>query len=244
MVTCYDYWSARIIDASNIDGIVVGDSAAMVMHGHKDTISATVDLMSVHINAVSRGATQKVIIGDMPFLSFRKGLIESMNSALQLMRSGAHGVKIEGAKGNLELIAHMVESGIPVMGHIGLTPQSINQTGGFKVQGKRQKEADEIVQSAIALEKCGCFSLLLECIPANLAQVITEEVAIPTIGIGAGPHVSGQLLVLQDMLGMDPSFRPKFLKTYLDGYELVKNALNHFDEEIKTKNFPLQNHSY
>ncbi|WP_168464630.1 3-methyl-2-oxobutanoate hydroxymethyltransferase [Wolbachia endosymbiont of Ctenocephalides felis wCfeT] len=244
MVTCYDYWSARIIDGTNIDAILVGDSLAMVMHGHKDTILATVELMCMHVGAVARGAKQKTIIVDMPFLSFRKGLTDSMNSVLRIIQSGAHAIKIEGAKGNLELISHIVESGIPVMGHLGLTPQFVNQLGGFKVQGKQKEEEEEILQSAIALERSGCFAIVLECIPAKLAGVITEKLQIPTIGIGAGPSVSGQVLVLQDMLGMNSGFSPKFLKTYLDGYQMIKNALNDFDEEVKTEKFPLENHCY
>ncbi|MDD9331146.1 MAG: 3-methyl-2-oxobutanoate hydroxymethyltransferase [Wolbachia sp.] len=244
IVTCYDYWSARLIDSTNIDAILVGDSLAMVMHGHKDTISVTVELMCIHVSAVARGAKKKIIIGDMPFLSFRKGLTDSMNSVLQVMQSGAHAIKIEGAKGNLELISHIVESGVPVVGHLGLTPQFINQLGGFKVQGKQKEEEEEIIQSAIELERSGCFAIVLECIPAKLAGVITEKLQIPTIGIGAGPSVSGQVLVLQDMLGMNSGFNPKFLKTYLDGHQSIKNALNDFDEEVKMKKFPLEDHCY
>uniref|UniRef100_A0A3B0JEV1 3-methyl-2-oxobutanoate hydroxymethyltransferase n=1 Tax=Wolbachia endosymbiont of Aleurodicus dispersus TaxID=1288877 RepID=A0A3B0JEV1_9RICK len=244
MVTCYDYWSARIIDSTNIDAILVGDSLAMVMHGHKDTIPATVELMCIHVGAVARGTKQKTIIADMPFLSFRKGLTDSMDSVLQVIQSGAHAIKIEGAKGNLDLISHIVQSGVPVMGHLGLTPQFVNQLGGFKVQGKQKKEVEEILQSAIELERSGCFAIVLECIPAELSEAITEKLQIPTIGIGAGPSVSGQVLVLQDMLGMNSGFNPKFLKTYLGGYQLIKNALNDFDAEVKTKKFPLENHCY
>ncbi|WCR54433.1 MAG: 3-methyl-2-oxobutanoate hydroxymethyltransferase [Wolbachia endosymbiont of Ctenocephalides orientis wCori] len=244
MVTCYDYWSAKIVDTTNIDAILVGDSLAMVMHGHKNTTSATLGLMCIHINAVARGAKQKIIVADMPFLSFRKGLRDSMECVLQIIQSGAHAIKIEGARGNLELISHMVESGIPVMGHLGLMPQHVNNLGKFKVQGKLEKEAEEIVQSAIELEESGCFSIVLECIPAELAELVTEKLQIPTIGIGAGPNVSGQILVLQDMLGMNCDFNPKFLKTYLDGHQLIKSALNNFCREVKIGAFPQGDHCY
>ncbi|WFW29839.1 MAG: 3-methyl-2-oxobutanoate hydroxymethyltransferase [Wolbachia endosymbiont of Menacanthus eurysternus] len=244
MITCYDYWLAKIIDTTNIDAILVGDSLAMIMHGYKNTTFTTIDLMCTHINAVSKGAESKIIIGDMPFLSFRKSLRDTVEYALQIIQSGAHAIKIEGAKGNLKLISHIVESGIPVMGHLGLMPQHINHFGKFKVQGKLENEAKEIIQSAIELEKSGCFSIVLECIPMKLAETITEKLQIPTIGIGAGSSVSGQILVLQDMLGMNHNFHPKFLKTYLNGYQLIRNALNNFDNEIKTGIFPQDNHSY
>lgn len=245
MVTCYDYWSAKILDNTNVDAILVGDSAMMVMHGHKDTITGSVDLMCAHVNAVAKGAKQKIIIGDMPFLSHRKGLTDTMFAVQQILQSGAHAIKIEGAKGNEDLVSHIVESGIPVMGHLGLTPQFINQLGGFRVQGKSDAAADEIVSAAIALEKAGCFSILIECVPAKVASMVTEKLKIPIIGLGAGRDVCGQLLILHDMLGMVPmDYNPKFVKTYLNGYNLIKDAINNFDEEVKSNAYPKDEHCY
>ncbi len=245
MVTSYDHWSAQIIANSDIDSILVGDSVAMVMYGHTHTLPATVDLMAQHIAAVAKGAPNKFIIGDMPFCSNRKGLVETMNAVEKIMRAGAHAIKIEGADGNLELIQHIVTSGIPVMGHLGLTLQSIHSLGGFKIQGKNQQAAEKIKQDAIQLEKAGCFSIVLECMPTDVAKTITDSLTIPTIGIGAGPYTSGQVLVLQDMLGMNSNFKPKFLKNYLNGTELIQNALNQYAQEVKSAAFPhLEIHCY
>ena len=201
VVTCYDYWSAKIVAQSDVDVMLVGDSLAMVMHGHTTTIPATVDLMKLHIEAVVRGASgsNKLIIGDMPFLSYRKGLVASLDAIEKIMQAGAQAVKLEGAIGNEELIKHTVASGVPVMGHIGMTPQSVHQLGGFRVQGKSNETAEKIFQQALALEDSGCFSLVLECVPSELAHKITQRLHIPTIGIGAGAGVDGQVLVLQDL---------------------------------------------
>jgi len=238
LVTCYDYWSAKIIDQSDIDCVLVGDSLANVMYGYSTTVPATVDLMALHTEAVSRGITKKFIIGDLPFLSYRKSLSESMDAVYRLMQAGAHAVKLEGADGNIATVKHIVESGVPVMGHLGLTPQSVHQLGGFKVQGRQEKAAQNVLQQARMLQDAGCFSLVLECIPSKLAQRITDSLVIPTIGIGAGPHTSGQVLVLQDMLGMSETYKMKFLKTYLNGYDLVKNALNEYHREVQTQVYP------
>jgi len=237
-VTCYDHWSAKIIDQSEVDCVLVGDSLAMVMHGHATTIPATVDLMALHIEAVSRGITHKFIVGDLPFLSYRKHLSDTMEAAQKFMQAGAHAVKLEGAAGNIETVKHLVESGVPVMGHLGLTPQSIHQLGGFKVQGKQEKAAEDMLQHARMLEDAGCFSVVLECVPSALAKTITDSLRIPTIGIGAGPHTSGQVLVLQDMLGMSETVKMKFLKTYLNGHDLVKNALNEYHRDVQTQVYP------
>jgi 3-methyl-2-oxobutanoate hydroxymethyltransferase len=244
MVTCYDYWSAKIISESNIDCILVGDSAAMVMHGYPDTIGATVEMMCMHIQAVRRGAPNKFIIGDMPFLSYRKGLKSTMETVEQFMRCGANAIKLEGCGGNEKLIAHIVESGIPVMGHLGLTPQAVNQLGGFVVQGRNSAAAEQMMREASWLEKAGCFALVLECIPQNLARSITQQLSIPTIGIGAGKYVAGQVLVLQDLLGMQKDFKPKFLKTYGDGFNFVRKALNGFADDVKAQKFPSKKHCY
>ncbi|QHG92495.1 3-methyl-2-oxobutanoate hydroxymethyltransferase [Coxiella endosymbiont of Amblyomma sculptum] len=244
MVTCYDYWSACIIAKSQVDCVLVGDSLAMVMYGYSTTIPTTVDMVAQHIRAVAMGIPNKFIVGDMPFCSYRKNLSFSMESAEKLMRSGANAIKLEGADGNLELIRHIVKSGIPVMGHLGLTPQSVHTIGGFKVQGKDPETADELKQDSKSLEDAGCFALVLECIPHLLAKEVTYSIAIPTIGIGAGPYTSGQILVLQDLLGMN-TFRPKFLKKFLNGFELVQKALDDFDQEVKASNFPdIKKHCY
>ncbi|WP_102157157.1 3-methyl-2-oxobutanoate hydroxymethyltransferase [Coxiella endosymbiont of Rhipicephalus microplus] len=245
MVTCYDYWSAYIISQTQIDCILVGDSLAMVMYGHSTTIPATVGIMTQHIQAVVKGASNKFLIGDMPFCSYRKDLNTSMRSIEKLIQAGANAIKLEGADGNLKLIRHVVESGIPVMGHLGLTPQSIHSTSGFKVQGKNQSAADKLKKDAEALVNAGCFTVVLECIPSNLAKEITNSIAIPTIGIGAGPYTSGQVLVLQDLLGMNNQFKPKYLKTFLDGFKLIKDALNDFNQEVKASTFPnIEEHCY
>jgi len=244
MVTCYDYTSAQVLNDTAVDTLLVGDSLAMVMHGFDSTVHATVELMALHVAAVARGAPDKFIVGDMPFLAARKGLKEAMDGVQTLMQAGAHSVKIEGEKGQLELMAHIVDSGVPVMGHLGLTPQSVHQLGGHRVQGKVEAEARAVLESALRLEDAGCFALVLECVPSPLAREITQRLTIPTIGIGAGPHTDGQVLVLQDMLGMNPVFKPKFLKHYANAHEVMTNAVNRFDAEIRHGCFPSVKESY
>ncbi|OFZ15439.1 MAG: 3-methyl-2-oxobutanoate hydroxymethyltransferase, partial [Bdellovibrionales bacterium RBG_16_40_8] len=228
VVTCYDYTSARLVNNTRVDALLVGDSLAMTMYGEKSTLPATVEQMSLHTAAVARGAPDKFIIGDLPFLSYRISITENIKSIASLMRAGAHAVKLEGVCGNESLIQHTVESGVPVMGHLGLTPQSVNQLGGFRVQGRTSDQAKLILDGAKTLEKCGCFSVVLECVPTSLAKQISEELSIPTIGIGAGPDTDGQVLVWQDMLGLNTDFRPKFVRQYLNGGELFSSALNQF----------------
>ncbi|MBS0287918.1 MAG: 3-methyl-2-oxobutanoate hydroxymethyltransferase [Proteobacteria bacterium] len=245
MVTCYDYWSAKILDKSKIDCILVGDSAAMVIHGHKTTVPATVPMMIHHIEAVSRGAPHKFIIGDMPFCSYRMGQSKTMETVDSMMKAGSHAIKLEGADDNVEIIQHIVKSGIPVMGHLGLTPQSIHALGGFKVQGKDEIAAKKILEQALCLEEAGCFAIVLECVPYQVAKKITESLQIPTIGIGAGPYTNGQVLVFQDLLGLQNDFKPKFLKTYMQGFELIEQSLNLFDQEVKNEVFPnIQEHCF
>lgn len=240
MVTCYDYTSARIVDQSDIDCILVGDSLAMVMHGHPTTLPIDVDIMALHTRMVARGLSKKFLISDLPFLSYREGLAPSMRAVKKIMQAGAHAVKLEGTTGNLSLIEHIVHSGVPVMGHIGMTPQSVFQLGGFKVQGKEYSQAQHILTQAKQLQSAGCFAIVLECIPSELTKTITENLQIPTIGIGAGPHASGQVLVWQDLLGMNEDLTPKFLKKYLNGFELIKNALNTYHQEVKGIVYPDQ----
>ncbi|AHI07123.1 3-methyl-2-oxobutanoate hydroxymethyltransferase [Bdellovibrio bacteriovorus W] len=244
MITCYDYTFARLVAESNIDCILVGDSLAMTMHGHKTTLNANVNLMALHTAAVVRGAPEKFIIGDLPFMSYRKNLSNNMTAAEKIMKAGAHAVKLEGVEGNLKLITHLVQSGVPVMGHIGLTPQSVHQLGGFKVQGRNEKAQKKLQEQALALQDAGAFSVVLECVPSSLAQVITSSLEIPTIGIGAGVDCDGQVLVLQDMLGMNKDFQPKFVKKYLQGFDLITEAFNHFHGEVIHGDFPTAKESY
>ncbi len=244
MVTCYDHWSAKIIADTNVDSILVGDSLAMVVYGHATTLSATTEMIARHVEAVAKGAPNKFVVADMPFPTFRMGITEAMKSVDQLMKAGAHAVKLEGVAGHEEVIKNIVQSGVPVMGHLGLTPQSVHQLGGFKVQARTEDTAEALIKQALALEELGAFSLVLECVPSLVAKRVTEIVEIPTIGIGAGVHVDGQVLVLQDMLGMSKSFRPKFLRTYLSGFENIAGALDHFDDEVKSLSFPNEAESY
>lgn len=244
MVTCYDYWSARILDKSDIDTLLVGDSLAMVVHGYPSTVHATVAMMATHTAAVRRGAKNKFIIADMPFLSMRKGLLPAMEAASDLIQAGANCLKIEGAAGHLDIVAHIVESGIPVMGHLGLTPQSVEAFGGHKVQGRDAQAAAELTEAARDLQQAGVFALVLECVPAELATALSNELIIPTIGIGAGAGTDGQVLVLQDLLGMDPDFKPKFLRHYAQGYSFLHGAVNAFHEDVRARKFPCLQESY
>jgi 3-methyl-2-oxobutanoate hydroxymethyltransferase len=244
VVTAYDAWSARIVARSNVDAILVGDSAAMVIHGHATTVSATVGLMAMHTRAVARAAGGKLVIGDLPFLSFRKGIPAAMRAAGALVAGGAQAVKLEGVDGHEDVIRHIVGSGIPVMGHLGLTPQAVNQLGGFRVQGRQARDAARLVGQAHALEDLGCFSIVLECVPADLAARITSELALPTIGIGAGPGTDGQVLVLQDVCGLDTGISPRFVRRYCDGDRLLTTALDKYDADVKQMKFPSAEESY
>ena len=238
MVTCYDYWSAQLLNDTEMDTLLVGDSLAMVMHGFNSTVHATVPMMATHIAAVRRGAPDKFIVGDMPFLAARRERNEVLDAVCELMQAGCNAIKIEGAAGQLDTIAYVVESGVPVMGHLGLTPQSVEGLGGHKVQGRSESAAQEIYRDAMALQQAGCFGMVLECVPQNLGRQITRSLDIPTIGIGAGVHTDGQVLVLQDMLGMQPNFKPKFLRHYLDGHMQLGNAVNTFHHDVRTSAFP------
>ena len=211
MATCYAHWAAQLLNDTDVDVLLVGDSVAMVEYGYQSTLAATVEMMAMHTECVARGAPDKFIVGDMPFLSYRKGLESTMDAVHALMKAGASAVKLEGAAGNIELIKHIVESGVPVMGHIGLTPQSVHQLGGYKVQGRGASAAESLIQQAKDLEAAGCFCIVLECVPVAVADTITRTVTIPTIGIGAGHNTTGQVLVFHDMLGLNNS-KMKFLK--------------------------------
>jgi len=244
MVTCYDAWSAALIADTDIDCVLVGDSVAMVVYGHDTTIPADLEMMVAHTAAVRRGAPDAFIIGDMPFLSYRRGLAASVDSAAALMRSGANAIKLEGAPGNIELIRHLVESGVPVMGHLGLTPQSVHQLGGFKVQAKNGEAAEKLISQAVELQRAGCFAIVLEAIPATVAERVTARLTVPTIGIGAGRHVDGQVLVLQDLLGVSTTFRPKFVRTWMDGSDVIREALQSYHLDVTEGTYPNGGESY
>ncbi len=244
MMTCYDYTSARIVADTSIDALLVGDSVAMTIHGFKDTVSATVDMMCDHIAAVSRGAGKKMIVGDMPFLSFRQSLPETMSVVQRLMQAGASAIKLEGAIGNEKTIRHIVESGVPVMGHIGLTPQLVHTLGGYKVQGKTDHSRQRLVEEAQALQDAGCFAFVLECVSADVASEITKNSAVPTIGIGAGRETDGQILVWQDVLGLNIDFKPKFVKAFLNGAELFKENIDLYVKAVQSGEFPSDAHCY
>ncbi|HBB95422.1 MAG TPA: 3-methyl-2-oxobutanoate hydroxymethyltransferase [Blastocatellia bacterium] len=244
MVTCYDYSSARAVAESSVDCILVGDSLAMTMHGFPNTLSATTSMMALHTAAVARGASSKFIVADMPFLSYRKGLREAMDSVHELMSAGAHAVKLEGVNGHAEIVRHIVDSGVPVMGHLGLTPQSVHALGGMKVQARTDAAFKILASEARELERAGCFALVLECVPTEAAREVTKLLKIPTIGIGAGPGVSGQVLVYQDLIGLNPGFKPKFLRTYANSFEIIRTALNDYNHDVKAGLFPSENESY
>ena len=244
MVTCYDYWSAKILSQTPVDCLLVGDSVSMVAHGFDSTIHATVDMMAMHTAAVHRAHTQKLIVSDLPFLSHRKGRIELMKSIDTLMKAGAGAIKIETAPGQESEAGYIVDSGVPVMGHVGLTPQFVHQFGGYKVQGKTNEAKEKILKQSIDLEKVGCSALVLECVPNDLAQLITKTLSIPTIGIGAGLKVDGQVLVLQDLLGFNSDFKPRFVREFAHGQEWMNDALKEFTSSVENQSFPSTTESF
>lgn len=245
MITCYDYAFAKIIDTTDIDCVLVGDSLSMVVHGCTDTTQATMEMMVLHTRAVARGITKKFIISDLPFLSYRKSLADTMQNVQQLIQAGAHSVKLEGTEGNLELITHLNQSGVPVMGHLGLTPQFIHQLGGYKVQGRATEQAEYLCTQALQLEEAGCYAIVLECVPWKVAQQISNKLSIPTIGIGAGPYTDGQVLVLHDMLGLQQDLKTKFSKQFTHSYTDCMTAINTYAAEVKARQFPtLTEHSF
>jgi 3-methyl-2-oxobutanoate hydroxymethyltransferase len=244
MVTCYDYTFARILNQSPVDILLVGDSCGMTMHGFKSTIPVTVEMMAYHTAAVARGAPDKFIVADLPFLSFRKSLTENMNAVEKLMQAGGQAVKLEGLQGNEEFIRHCVGSGVPVVAHLGLTPQFIHLMGGFKVQGRSDDAKKQILDDALAVQDCGASCLVLECVPAALAKELTKKLTIPTIGIGAGLDCDGQVLVLQDLLGMNSDFKPRFVRNYLNGEEIIRTALTQYHNEVLERRFPSEKESF
>jgi 3-methyl-2-oxobutanoate hydroxymethyltransferase len=224
--------------------ILVGDSAAMVMHGHNSTLPIDIEMMAWHVAAVRKGAPTKFIVGDLPFLSYRKTLADTVEAVSRLMQAGAESVKLEGISGNEQTIKHIVESGVPVMGHIGLTPQSVNQLGGFHVQGGNDSDRQRLKKEALACQAAGCFALVLECVPETLAAEITAALSIPTIGIGAGAQTDGQVLVMQDLLGLNQDFKPRFVRRYLDGNRQWLDAFNRYARDVRDGSFPANEERY
>jgi len=243
-LTCYDYTFATLLAKTDIDAVLVGDSYAMVMAGYSNTTHARVSQLAYHTEAVARGMPNKLIVADMPFLSYRQSLEKSVQACGKLIRAGAQAVKIEGTYGNEALIRHLDESGVPVVGHIGLTPQLIHGIGGHRLQGRNDDDAVELLNQAKTLQDAGVSALVLECMPSSLAKKITETLRIPTIGIGAGAATDGQVLVLQDMLGLNPAFKPKFLRHFADGEKLVMQAVADYVNAVQAMTYPSDVESY
>lgn len=244
MVTCYDAWSAKLIAQTPIDAVLVGDSVAMVVHGYPSTVHATLEMMVAHTAAVRRGIGERLIITDVPFPLHRKGVDAVMDAVDAVMKAGAQAIKIEGVEGHFDTIRHIVGSGVPVMGHLGLMPQSVHALGGYRVQGRGDAAARRIEAEALKLQEAGCFAIVLECVPAALAARLTDQLAIPTIGIGSGVDCSGQVLVLQDLLGMDAEFSPKFLRKFVDGAGLVSKGLSAYHEAVVSGDYPATGESF
>jgi 3-methyl-2-oxobutanoate hydroxymethyltransferase len=245
MLTAYDYTMAKIVDHAGIDVILVGDSASNVMAGHETTLPITLDQMIYHASSVVRAVDRALIIVDLPFGSYQGNSKEALNSSIKIMKeSGAHAVKLEGGSEVTESIQRILTAGIPVMGHLGLTPQSIYKFGTYNVRAKEEAEAQKLLEDAHALEKAGCFALVLEKIPAKLAEQVAKELQIPVIGIGAGGGVDGQVLVFHDMVGLTHEFNPRFLRRYLNLYEEINKAVGNYIQDVKSKDFPNSNEQY
>ena len=245
MLTAYDYSTAKLLDDAGIDCLLVGDSLGMVMLGYEDTLRVTMDDMIHHCKAVARGTKRALIVGDMPFLSYHISVEDSVRNAGRLIQEGsAHAVKLEGGRDVIDKVRAIVKAQIPVMGHLGLTPQSVNMFGGFKVQGKSEEQARRIIEDALLLQEAGVFAIVLECVPELLAKLITERLQIPTIGIGAGKYCDGQVLVVQDMLGMYSDMKPKFVKQYAGLSHVIKDAVQMFAKEVQQGEFPEQAHTF
>ena len=245
MLTAYDYTFAKLLDSAGIDVLLVGDSASNVMAGHETTLPITLDQMIYHASSVIRGVTRALVVVDLPFGTYQSDPKKALRSATRIMKeSGAHAIKLEGGKEEAESIRRIVNAGIPVMGHLGLTPQSIHQFGGFGLRAKEEAEAQKLKEDAKLLEQLGCFAIVLEKIPAALAEEVAKSVRIPIIGIGAGNGVDGQVLVMHDMLGMSNEFHPKFLRKYTNLQEVINEAVTHYIADVKSVDFPNENESY
>ncbi len=245
MLTAYDYTLAKIVDSGGVDVILVGDSASNVMAGHETTLPITLDQMIYHTASVVRAVKRALIVADMPFGTYQGNSKEALNSAIRIMKeSGAHSVKMEGGSEILESVERILTAGIPVMGHLGLTPQSIYKFGTYNVRAKEEAESKKLIDDALLLEKAGCFAIVLEKIPAKLATKVAKKLNIPVIGIGAGSDVDGQVLVLHDMIGMTHEFSPRFLRRYLNLYEDIKGAVDQYVSDVKTTDFPNEKEQY
>jgi 3-methyl-2-oxobutanoate hydroxymethyltransferase len=244
-LTAYDYSLARILDEAGVDILLVGDSVASVVQGQPNTLAVTMDEMIYHTRIVARGRKRALVVGDMPFLSFQIGREQALGNAGRfLQEAGAEAIKLEGGVAMSDTIAAIVNAGIPVMGHVGLTPQSVHRFGGYKVQGREKGQHETIVRDAVAVQEAGAFAIVLEGIPTSLAKEITERLTIPTIGIGAGIHCDGQVLVLHDMLGLFDDFTPKFVKRYADIKDSMAAAVKTFIDEVRQRKFPGEQHSF
>jgi 3-methyl-2-oxobutanoate hydroxymethyltransferase len=244
-LTAYDFPTARLADQAGVDVILVGDSLGMVVLGYENTLRVTMADMLHHAAAVTRSGPAALVVGDMPFMSFQVGKHEAVRNAGRFVQeAGVDAVKMEGGKAYVETVERIVRASIPVMGHVGLTPQSILEFGGYRVQGKSQEDADRLLEDARALEEAGCFSVVLEGIPWRVAQKITQELTIPTIGIGAGPHCDGQVLVMHDVVGLFPKYAPKFVKRYAEAGDVLRDAFAAYVREVKDGTFPTLEYSY
>lgn len=245
MLTAYDYSMARILDDAGIDVLLVGDSASNVMAGHETTLPITLDQMIYHAQSVVRAINRCLVVVDMPFGSYQGNSREALSSAIRVMKeTGAHAIKLEGGGEVEESVRRIISAGVPVMGHLGLTPQSIYKFGTYVVRAREEAEAEELIQNAHKLQEAGCFAIVLEKIPATLGKRVAEELKIPIIGIGAGMHVDGQVLVMHDMLGINKDFSPRFLRRYLNMYEQIKEATEKYISDVKSKDFPNEQEQY
>ncbi|MEO8766678.1 MAG: 3-methyl-2-oxobutanoate hydroxymethyltransferase [Ginsengibacter sp.] len=245
MITAYDYSFAKIFDAAGIDIILVGDSASNVMAGHETTLPITLDQMIYHASSVVRGIDRCLVVVDLPFGSYQGNSKEALISTIRIMKeTGAHGVKLEGGEEVSESVKRIIGSGVPVMGHLGLTPQSIYKFGTYTVRAREEEEAEKLKRDAVLLQEAGCFAIVLEKIPASLAKEVSDQLSIPTIGIGAGHHCDGQVLVMHDMLGITTEFKPRFLRTYLNLHEQVTGAVHKYIGDIKSNDFPGESEQY
>ena len=245
MLTAYDATIARLVDEAGIDMILVGDSLGMVVQGHDSTIPVTLDEVIYHTDCASRGAARALIVTDLPFMSYQASATQAMLAAGRAMKEGSAGaIKVEGGLEMARTVSLMTAAGIPVMAHIGLRPQRVHQMGGYKIQGKTADDAAQLIEEARAFEKAGAFSLVLEGVAIETAREITEAVGIPTIGIGCGPHCSGQVLVIYDLIGLNPTFNPKFLRTYADGHGMITNAVRAYIDDVRAGRFPTEEHGF
>ncbi len=244
-LTSYDFSMARIVDAAGIDLILVGDSASNVMAGHETTLPITLDQMIYHATSVVKAVNRAFVVVDIPFGSYQGNSKEALSSAIRIMKeSGGHAVKVEGGAEIKESVDRILSAGIPVMGHLGLTPQSIYKFGTYSVRAKEEEEADKLIEDALLLQECGVFAIVLEKIPANLTKIVSEKLRIPTIGIGAGGDADGQILVVHDMLGINSEFKPRFLRRYADLETIMHNAVANYVKDVKAKDFPNESESY